>query len=294
MPIPTRVLLLSKLLQEQNLRKRQIFAIFPETIPIRNLYRATDISLGNMEERMNANTIAARNFEQHLQRNPYPGRGLVIGRSSVDEDWLIIYWIMGRSANSRNRQFVAEGSTLRTEPVDAALVDDPSLIIYEAMLELPLLYLVSNGDQTRTIYETLKTGGNFDDALATREREPDAPHYTPRISGLLDLRQSPGAITLNILKANPLDPARTDRFTYRPALPVPGFGFGLTTYQGEGNPLPSFSGDPLLLPCAGSAEAVLDTYWNALNEDNRISLAVKQISTQDGTSKILLRNRFSA
>jgi hypothetical protein len=243
---------------------------------------------------MNADTIAAHNFEQHLRHNPYPGRGLVIGRSSVDETWLIIYWIMGRSANSRNRQFIAEGSTLRTEPVDAALVDDPSLIIYEAMLALPFLYLVSNGDQTRTIYEALKTGGNFDGALARREREPDAPHYTPRISGMLDLRRSPGAITLSILKASPLDPANTDRFTYRPATPVPGFGFGLTTYQGEGNPLPGFSGDPLLLPCTGSAETVLETYWNALNEDNRISLAVKQISAQDGTSKILLRNRFTS
>jgi len=243
---------------------------------------------------MNADTIAAHNFERHLQHNPYPGRGLVIGRSSVDEDWLIIYWIMGRSTNSRNRQFSAEGSTLRTEPVDAALVDDPSLIIYEAMLELPFLYLASNGDQTRTIYETLKASGSFDEALSRREREPDAPHYTPRISGMLDLRHSPGAITLSILKANPLDPTYTDRFTYRPALPVPGFGFGLTTYQGEGNPLPSFSGNPLLLPCTGSAETVLDTYWNALNENNRISLAVKQIPARDGISKILVRNRFSA
>lgn len=242
---------------------------------------------------MNAHTIATHNLETHLQRNPYPGRGLIIGRSSVDDGWLIIYWIMGRSTNSQNRQFIAEGGTLKTEPVDAALVDDPSLIIYEAMLELPSIYLVSNGDQTRTIYEALQTGGTFDTALAQREREPDAPHYTPRISGMLDLRQSPGTIMLNILKANTIDPTYTDRFTYRPALPAPGFGYGLTTYQGPGNPLPSFSGDPLLLPCAGNAETVLDTYWNVLNAENRIALAVKEISAQGDTSKLLIRNRFT-
>jgi IMP cyclohydrolase len=242
---------------------------------------------------MNAQTLAAQNFETHLQHNPYPGRGLIIGRSSVEDAWLIIYWIMGRSTNSRNRQFIAEGKTLRTEPVNAALVDDPSLIIYEAMLELPSIYLVSNGDQTCTIYETLQAGGTFDSALATREREPDAPHYTPRISGMLDLRQSSEAITLSILKANTIDPAYTDRFTYHPAQPAPGLGYSLTTYQGPGNPLPSFSGDPLLLPCAGSVETVLDTYWNALDAENRISLAVKQIGTRDGASRLLIRNRFT-
>ncbi len=242
---------------------------------------------------MNAHTIAAQNFETHLQHNPYPGRGLIIGRSSVEDAWLIIYWIMGRSANSRNRRFTAEGGTLRTEPVDAALVDDPALIIYEAMLELPSLYLVSNGDQTRTIYDSLQAGGTFDSALATREREPDAPHYTPRISGMLDLRQTPGATALSILKASAIDPTYTERFTYRPALPEPGFGFGLTTYQGPDNPLPSFSGDPLLLPCVGSAETVLETYWDALNADNRISLAVKQIAVQNGASRLLIHNRFA-
>ena len=243
---------------------------------------------------MNAQTIAAQNFEAHLQHNPYPGRGLVIGRSSVDDAWVIIYWIMGRSANSRNRLFTAQNGILKTEPVDMALVDDPTLIIYEAMLELPSLYLVSNGDQTRTIYDTLQAGGDFQTALEGREREPDAPHYTPRISGMLDLRQSPGSITLSILKASTIDPAYTDRFTYRPSAAAAGFGFGLTTYQGEGNPLPGFSGDPLLLPCTGDAETLLNTYWDALNPDNRISLAVKHIAPHDGSSQLLVRNRFSS
>jgi hypothetical protein len=159
------------------------------------------------------------------------------------------------------------------------------------MLELPDLYLVSNGDQTRTIYDALYAGGTFDAALATREREPDAPHYTPRISGMLDLRQNVAEVTLSILKANKADPAYTDRVTYRPAVPLTGLGVGLTTYMGDGNPLPNFAGDPLLLPLAGSAEEVLDTYWHALNADNRISLAVKEISPRLA-SRILVRNRF--
>src|SRR5882672_5877038 len=130
---------------------------------------------------MNIDKIAEGNFDRHLKQNPYPGRGLVLGRSG-EESWVIVYWIMGRSTNSRNRRFVAEGGVLRTEPVDLSLVADPSLIIYEAMLELPGLYLVSNGDQTSTMREMLKAGGTFEDAMAKREREPDAPNFTPRIS----------------------------------------------------------------------------------------------------------------
>lgn len=241
---------------------------------------------------MYADTIATKNFEAHLQHNPYPGRGLVVGRSSIEDAWLIVYWIMGRSASSRNRRFVAAGTTLRTEPIDTSHMDHPELLIYEAMLELPSIYLVSNGDQTRTIYDALQTGGTFDSALATREREPDAPHYTPRISAMLEYPY-PGRLTLSILKANPADPAFTDRFTYRPATPPQGFGFGLTTYLGDDNPLPSFSGDPLLLPLKGSAEGVLDAYWQALNAENRVSIAVKQID-RDGASRIIVRNRFGA
>ena len=239
---------------------------------------------------MNAIEQAELNFDRHLRHNAYPGRGLVVGRLAADE-WLMLYWIMGRSEHSRNRRFVVADQTLRTEPVDVSLVENPDLIIYEAMLELGGIYLVSNGDQTRTLYETLRNGGTFDAALETRQREPDAPNYTPRISAMLDSRQ-PLQLALSILKANPADPEQTDRFTYRPALPPPGLGLGLTTYQGDGDPLPSFCGDPLLLPCSGSAETVLDTYWNALDSENRISLAAKRIRLADGTSEILVRNRF--
>ncbi len=237
--------------------------------------------------------VAEQNFEHHIRANRYPGRGLIVGRSSIEDAWLMIYWIMGRSDNSRNRRFVAEkGGLLRTEPVDSSKVADPSLIIYEAMLELPdICDLVSNGDQTRTLFETLRAGGTFEAALATKEREPDAPNYTPRISAMVDLTSRPGEVALNILKANPADPALTDRFTYRPAPPAPGLGYCLTTYVGDGNPLPSFSGEPLLVPCRGSAEAVLDLYWNALDAENRISLAVKRIPADGGPSQTLVRNR---
>ena len=241
---------------------------------------------------MDANTIAAANLEL-LRKNPYPGRGLVIGRSSVEDAWLLIYWIMGRSVGSRNRKFVVDGTTIRTEPVDIRQMDNPELLIYDAMLELPNVYLVSNGDQTRTIYDALLTSSTFTAALEKREREPDAPHYTPRISGMLDLREHQESITLSILKANQANPELTDRFIYYPAQPPRGYGFGLTTYQGDGNPLPSFSGDPLFLPCAGSAEDVLDAYWSTLNSENRVSIAVKQIAIQHGLSHVVVRNRFA-
>lgn len=241
---------------------------------------------------MDASTVAAANLEL-LRKNIYPGRGLVIGRSSVEDAWLIIYWIMGRSVGSRNRKFVVDGAIVRTEPVDTRQMDHPELLIYEAMLELPNIYLVSNGDQTRTIYDALLAGSTFFTALEKREREPDAPHYTPRISGMLDLQEYPGTATLSILKANQANSALTDRFIYRPAKPPHGYGIGLTTYQGDGNPLPSFSGDPLLLPCAGSSENVLDTYWSTLNKENRVSIAVKQIAAQDGSSRVIIRNRFA-
>jgi IMP cyclohydrolase len=148
---------------------------------------------------------------------------------------------------------------------------------------------VSNGAQTRTMYETLSTGGTFDAALGQWQHEPDAPNYTPRISAMLMLAQQ--QVTLSLLKANPIDPAYTDRYTYRPAVPAQGLGLGLTTYRGDGNPLPSFTGDPLLLPCAGNPEDLLDTYWEALDVHNRVALAVKYIPAQGGVGTIIVRNQ---
>ena len=236
---------------------------------------------------------AEATFARALAANRYPGRGLVLGRSSDGAAWLQLYWIMGRSANSRNRLFVADGATLRTEPFDASAVEDPSLILYEAMLELPRAYVVSNGDQTRTVIDTLRRGGRFEDALATREREPDAPNYTPRISGLIDLRGTRPAFALSLLKANRADPEHTDRITFRPAPPPPGFGLGLTTYRGDGAPLPSFEGEPLWLPLSGSPDALLERYWDALDAENRVALALKRIPLAGGPGELRVRNRHA-
>ena len=235
--------------------------------------------------------LMEENFRRHIVNNPYPGRGLVVGRSSNDRTWLLIYWIMGRSEHSRNRRFVAENDVLRTEAVDPGLVEDPSLIIYEPMVERCGIYVVTIGDQTATIAEFLKQSKTFDEALATREREPDPPNYTPRISGMLDLRRDLPEITLNILKANIFDPEHTDGTTFRPTPPPPGAGVCLTTYMGDGQPLPSYRGDPLPLPCEGAPEDVLSSYWNALDPDNRVSLAVKQIDPLTQTSALLIKNK---
>jgi IMP cyclohydrolase len=232
-------------------------------------------------------------FSSHLANNPYPGRGLVVGRNEKDDGWLIVYFIMGRSENSRNRRFVKDGERLYTEPVDLSKVTDPSLIIYDAMLSLPGIQLVSNGDQTATVYQSLRAGGTFEGALATREREPDGPNFTPRISAMLDVREKENNLSFSILKANPADKALTDRTTVRPANPPPGIGYGLTTYMGDGDPLPGFTGDLLTLPLIGSTQAVIDAYWDALDKDNRVSLAVKEVNEDGAAAEFLIRNRHA-
>ena len=246
----------------------------------------SDGATGEARTRLEARAVGE--FARHVGANPYPGRGLVIGRAP-DGSWLQVYWIMGRSAGSRNRIFVADGPELRTIPADAdAGTGDASLTLYEAMLEVDGVHIVTNGDQTRTIAEHLEKGEGFEAALATREREHDAPNYTPRISGQLDLRAAP-KLALSILKANPADPEQTDRHCFRPAPPPPGLGLGLTTYVGDGDPLPSFEGEPLWLPLPGDANAVLAHYWDALDGDNRVAIAVKAIA--DGEVTIRVRNR---
>lgn len=236
--------------------------------------------------------IASETLKSHIGSNPYPGRGLVLGRSRDGSRWQQIYFIMGRSPNSRNRQFAADGGSLETKAYDESKVEDPSLIIYEAMLETDRSFLVSNGDQTRTLWDGLAKGRSMRAALNEREREPDAPNYTPRITGLLELSGSSPKIGLSILKANKIDPAKTDRHYYYPAAPTSGIGYGLTTYMGDGNPLPTFVGDPLLLPLEASPEDTLDRYWDCLDEDNRISLAVKEIALDGSSSRILIRNKY--
>lgn len=236
--------------------------------------------------------FAEQNFGRHLAANSYPGRGIVVGRldSGGDSDvWVQIYWIMGRSENSRNRRFVVggeDGSELRTEVRDPDLVSDPTNIIYDAMLESPDVYYVSNGDHTRTIRDAVERSARFEDALAVRERENDPPNYTPRIAAMLDLRGH-GGLAFAILRANAADHDLTDRIVWRYPFPPRGLGYGITTYRHDGNPLPPYAGDPLWLPLSGSFHNVADQYWNALDPDNRIALAVKVV---DGAgSRILLR-----
>ena len=237
------------------------------------------------------NELAERTLDQTVTRNRYPGRGIVIGKNGQG-DWTLVYWIMGRSQNSRNRTFVAEGGTLRTQAFDPSLLEDPSLIIYEAMLELPGVQLITNGDQTRTIHDALLRGESFEAALRTRAHEPDGPHYTPRISGLLQLTGKQPRLVLSILRSNPLDPSKlTDRSFFELGEPPPGIGRGITTYAGDGNPLPSFTGEPLVLPLEGRGTDILERYWNALDSDNRISLAVKTVAPDGSCRELLVKNR---
>ncbi len=238
-----------------------------------------------------AAAAAKQNFSARIEQNPYPGRGLVVGRAP-NGDWIQLYWIMGRSEGSRNRVFVAEGPELRTAPWDGgAGVGDRSLTLYEAMLELPGVYLVTNGDQTRTVADAIAAGESFEVALSTRECEHDAPNYTPRINGLLDFRGSSPELAISILKAHRADPAQTDRFTYRCTPPPAGLGLGITTYLGDGDPLPAFEGEPLWLPLDGAPEELLERYWKALDSDNRIALAVKRIDPKgELAGAILVQN----
>ena len=236
-------------------------------------------------------TLAAGNMAA-LQSNPYPGRGIVIGRLEATGEPVQLYWIMGRSANSRNRRFVVTGETLRTEPVDASAMADPSLVIYTAMDSVAGHHVVSNGDHTDTISQALRTGQRVDEVLRSRHHEPDAPNHTPRIAGGQVLREGTLQAWLAIIRADPFDASHSSRFYFQYGHLVPGFGFGITTYRGDGEPLPSFGGEPLLLPLAGDAAGLLEAYWNALWAENRISLALKVINPETMQGKILVKNRF--
>ncbi|MBN2804632.1 MAG: inosine monophosphate cyclohydrolase [Deltaproteobacteria bacterium] len=242
---------------------------------------------------MSVTEKAEQNLLSHIKNNTYPGRGIVIGRMEKSDNFAIVYFIMGRSVNSQNRRFSFEGERLWTEPVDESKVTDPSLIIYDAMLALPKIQLVSNGDQTTTIYNGLKNGGTFTDALSTRNREPDGPNFTPRISGMISFKESLPKIEMSILRANSQNSDETDRITFMPALPQKGTGYALTTYMGDGNPLPPFNTYPIILPLTGTIDDILNTYWNALDNDNKVSLAVKEVGTDGSVVKIVTANIHS-
>lgn len=223
-----------------------------------------------------------------LSKNPYPGRGIVIGKDTTGKYMVQVYWIMGRSENSRNRVLsLGENGRVFTEAADPAKVKDPSLIIYNAMLENHGEYVVSNGHQTDAIAHRDKP---LLDTLATFEYEPDAPNFTPRISGLC---YTDGTVRLNILKKSAVDNTCVRlEYGYKRKKLLLGFGCCITTYSGDGNPLPSFDGEPHILPLDGEIDDVADLYWNALNADNKIGLAVKFINITTGTSETVIRNKY--
>ncbi|MDL2235172.1 IMP cyclohydrolase [Christensenellaceae bacterium OttesenSCG-928-L17] len=228
---------------------------------------------------------------QYLQPNRYPGRGIVLGYSHDETYAVAAYFIMGRSENSRNRVFIETADGVATRPFDPAKVLDPSLIVYNAVCTHGDRVIVTNGDQTDTIYAHFERGLTFEDALYTRTYEPDAPNYTPRISGILSLNNHIPHAEMAILRKMP-DGAACDYSFFPSVACTPGQGHMLHTYLGDGDPLPSFSGTPVqvLLP-QGDADACAEAIWNALDLENRISLYVCYWNTQTGQKTVRIINR---
>jgi len=220
---------------------------------------------------------------EYLSARPYPGRGILLGKAP-DGTSVCAYFIMGRSENSRNRVFEATEDGIRTRAFDEAKMKDPSLIIYHPVRRVPDAFIVTNGDQTDTIRDQLSAGGCLFDALLTRTFEPDAPNYTPRISGIV---YPEGKYTLSILKADGYEPPLCDRFFYD-FEPKAGAGHFISTYEGFGSPLPSFSGEPVSVSVpAMEAYALAERLWESLDADNKVSLYVEA----GGTEVIINKNK---
>lgn len=225
----------------------------------------------------------------YLQNNSYPGRGVLLGMHQDGKHGVIAYFIMGRSENSRNRVFVAEGEDMKTQAFDPAKVVDPSLIIYYPVRTLPFAMVVTNGDQTDTVYDALRTGGSFVHALRTRTFEPDADNYTPRISGVICRKT--GAYKLSILKSANHNPDSVQRFFYEYSQPVAGEGHLIHTYEQDGNPIPSFTGEPRPVALNQSIDDFTDLLWNCLNADNKVSLFVRYLDLTDGSYETRIVNK---
>ncbi|MBR3305713.1 MAG: IMP cyclohydrolase [Lachnospiraceae bacterium] len=229
-----------------------------------------------------------------LSGNPYPGRGIMLGRTPDGRYAVCAYFIMGRSENSRNRVFVTEGEGIRTEAFDPAKLKDPSLIIYAPVRVLGNDTIVTNGDQTDTVYDGLKAGKCFEEALRSREFEPDAPNYTPRISGIMHIENGSYGYSMSILKSNNGDPSACNRFTFEYAAPAAGEGRFIHTYMSDGDPLPSFEGEPELIEIdTDDIDKLASGIWEALNADNKVSLFVRMINIGDGSyeSRIINKNK---
>ena len=232
-------------------------------------------------------------LEQELQRNAYPGRGIILGKSADGTKAAAAYFIMGRSENSRNRVFVEDGEGIRTQAFDPSKMTDPSLIIYAPVRVLGNKTIVTNGDQTDTIYEKMDKQMTFEQSLRTREFEPDAPNYTPRISGIMHIENGSYNYAMSILKSNNGNPDSCNRYTFAYENPAAGEGHFIHTYMGDGNPLPSFEGEPKLVAIPDDIDTFADLLWQNLNEDNKGSLFVRYIDIATGkyTSKIINKNQ---
>ena len=226
-----------------------------------------------------------------LRGNSYPGRGIVLGRSEDGASAVIAYFIMGRSANSRNRVFVTDGDGIRTQAFDESKMEDPSLIIYAPVRVLDGLTIVTNGDQTDTAYDGLASGLTFEQALRRRTFEPDGPNYTPRISGLVEVKDGTLHTQISILKSVDGDPAATDRYTFAYDPVLPGEGRFISTYVGDGNPLPSFEGEPVRVGIPNEIGAFTKLLWESLNNDNKVSLFVRFIDLATGKADTRIINK---
>ncbi len=228
-----------------------------------------------------------------LMTQGYLGRGLVVGLDERAANWIQLYWLTGRSENSQSRIFSSKGERLFTEPTDPTKVPDPRLVIYDAMARNGGHCVVSNGHQTLPVTTALADGQTLEQALASWQYEPDAPNNTPRITGVFSFDQSRPVIELAILHRSPTSTTCERSFYPYGFSEIPqGTGYGITTYSGDGNPLPSFRGPPILLPLKGSIEAIARSYWDGLDTQTRVALAVKSISRQSGASTIRIINRF--
>lgn len=226
----------------------------------------------------------------YLAAKEYPGRGIILGKSE-DNRAVFAYFIMGRSTNSRNRVFEVSNDDIRTKAFDESFLSDPSLIIYSPVRVLRKKIIVTNGDQTDTIYEYLKEKRSFEDALYTRTFEPDAPNFTPRISGLIDI-ESGFKLKLSILKSDEGDDSQALRFFYNYDNPKSGEGFLIHTYKENSDPLKSFEGEPIKVSLKGSIDEFCNSLWNSLNTDNKISLAVRYIDMATGKYEQIIKNKL--
>ncbi|MBO4883661.1 MAG: IMP cyclohydrolase [Lachnospiraceae bacterium] len=230
-------------------------------------------------------------MQKELSENAYPGRGIVVGVTPDGKNAVTAYFIMGRSSNSRNRVFVEDGKGIRTQAFDPSKLEDPSLIIYAPVRVLGSDTIVTNGDQTDTIYDGMSKGETFEQSLRCREFEPDGPNYTPRISAVMHLADSKFSYEMSILKSNNGDPSSCQRFTYSYENPKAGEGHFIHTYMHDGNPLPSYEGEPTPVEIGSDIEAFSKLLWDNLNEENKVSLFVRYIDIATGIYETIIINK---